>query len=132
MSATSSAAAADGLCRIAEKFQWTDEHIAHFKAGIMKVALNPAELRLIVDALDESLLLDHLAGLEKALQSYRGERVIFHGPSEFLARTGKKLGHGTQVGVKASRLCVNQLVNRAARIIGEVLSVNSYQFSFGQ
>jgi len=43
----------------------------------MKVALNPAELRLIVDALDESLLLDHLAGLEKALQSYRGERVIF-------------------------------------------------------
>src|SRR6266446_259545 len=62
----------------------------------MKVALNPAELRLIVDALDESLLLDHLAGLKKALQSYRGERVIFHGPSEFLARTGKKLGHGTQ------------------------------------
>ena len=85
----------------------------------------------------ESLLLvlelDHLAGLEKALQSYyRGERVIFHGPSEFLARTGKKLGHGTQLGVKASRLCVNQLVNRAARIIGEVLSVNSYHFSFGQ
>jgi hypothetical protein len=58
----------------------------------------------------ESLLLvlelDHLAGLEKALQSYRGERLIFHGPSEFLARTGKKLGHGTQVGVKANRLRV--------------------------
>jgi len=70
----------------------------------------------------ESLLLvlelDHLAGFEKALQSYRGERVIFHGPSEFLARTGKKLG---QVGIKASRLCVDQLVDRAARIVGEVL-----------
>src|SRR6266446_7195711 len=98
----------------------------------MKVALNPAELRLIVDALDESLLLDHLAGLKKALQSYRGERVIFHGPSEFLARTGKKLGHGTQVGVKANRLRVNQLLDRAARIVGEVLFVNSYDFSFGQ
>jgi len=73
----------------------------------------------------ESLLLvlelDHVAGFEKALQSYRGERVIFHGPSEFLARTGKKLGHGTQVGIKASRLCVDQLVDRAARIVGEVL-----------
>src|SRR5438132_7596856 len=72
----------------------------------------------------ESLLvleLDHLAGLEKALQSYRGERVIFHGPPEFLARTGKKLGHGTQVGVKANRLRVNQLLDRAARIVGEVL-----------
>ena len=84
----------------------------------------------------ESLLLvlelDHLAGLEKALQSYRGECVIFHGPSEFLARTGKKLGHGTQVGVKANRLRVNQLLDRAARIVGEVLFVNSYDFSFGQ
>ena len=73
----------------------------------------------------ESLLLvlelDHVAGFEKALQSYRGERVIFHGPSEFLARTGKKLGHGTQVGVKANRLRVNQLLDRAARIVGEVL-----------
>ncbi len=98
----------------------------------MKVALNPAELRLIVDALDESLLLDHLAGLKKALQSYRGERVIFHGPSEFLARTGKKLGHGKQEGVKASRLCVDQLLDRTARIVGELLSVNSYDFSFGQ
>jgi hypothetical protein len=60
--------------------------------------------------------LDHVAGLKKALQCYRGERVIFHGPSEFLARTGKKLGHGTQVGVKANRLRVNQLLDRAARI----------------
>jgi hypothetical protein len=44
----------------------------------------------------ESLLLvlelNHLAGFEKALQSYRSERLIFHGPSEFLARTGKKPG----------------------------------------
>src|SRR6516225_10003443 len=84
----------------------------------------------------ESLLivlqLDHLAGLEKALQSYQGERVIFHGPSKFEARTGKSIGYGTQVGVKASRLCVNQLLDRAARIVGEVLSVNSYDFSFGQ
>jgi hypothetical protein len=43
----------------------------------------------------ESLLLilklDHRAGLEKALQSYRGERVIFHDPSEFLAQTGKSI-----------------------------------------
>ena len=66
----------------------------------------------------ESLLivlqLDHLAGLEKALQSYQGERVIFHGPSKFEARTGKSIGYGTQVGVKASRLCVNQLLDRAA------------------
>jgi len=77
------------------------------------------------------LELDHVAGLKKALQSYRSERVIFHGPSKFLARTGKKLGHGTQVGVKASRFCVDQLVDRAARIVGEVLSVNSYDFSFG-
>jgi hypothetical protein len=78
----------------------------------------------------ESLLLvlelDHVAGLKKALQSYRGERVIFHGPSEFLARTGKKLGHGTQVSVKANRLRVNQLLDRAARIVGEVLFVNSW------
>ena len=45
----------------------------------MKVALNPAELRLIVDALDESLLLvlelDHLAGLEKALQSVKSQII---------------------------------------------------------
>ena len=78
------------------------------------------------------LELDYLAGLQKALQSYRDERVIFHGPSEFRARTGKSIWHGTQVGVKASRLCVNQLLDRAARIVGEVLSVNSYDFSFGQ
>jgi len=70
--------------------------------------------------------------VSKALQSYRGERLIFHGPSEFLARTGKKLGHGTQVGVKANRLRVYQLLDRAARIVGEVLCVNSYDFSFGQ
>jgi hypothetical protein len=50
------------------------------------------------------LELDHLAGLEKVLQSYRGERVIFHGPSKFRARTGKSIGHGTQVGIKASPL----------------------------
>ena len=84
----------------------------------------------------ESLLivleLDHMAGLKNAFQSYRGERVIFHGASEFLARTGKKLGHRTQVGVKANRLRVNQLLDRAARIVGEVLCVNSYDFSFGQ
>ena len=60
------------------------------------------------------LELDYLAGLQKALQSYRDERVIFHGPSEFRARTGKSIWHGTQVGVKASRLCVNQLLDRAA------------------
>jgi hypothetical protein len=84
----------------------------------------------------ESLLvvleLNHLAGLQKTLQSYRGERVIFHGPSKFFARTGKSIWHGTQVGVKASRLCANQLLDRAGRIVGEVLSVNSYDFSFGQ
>jgi Periplasmic binding protein domain len=82
----------------------------------------------------ESLLLvlelDHVAGFEKALQSYRGERVIFHGPSKPRVRTGNSIGHGTQVGVKASRLCVDQLVDRAARIVGEVLCVNSYDFSF--
>ena len=72
----------------------------------------------------ESLLLvlelDHVTGLKKALQSYRGERVIFHGPSKLRARTGKSIGYGTQVRVKASRLCVNQLFDRAARIVGEV------------
>src|SRR6266404_188862 len=88
--------------------------------------------RMETESLFLVLELDHLAGLEKALQSYRGERVIFHGPSEYLARTGKKLGHGTQVGVKASRLRVNQLLDRAARTVGEVLFVNSYEFSFGQ
>ena len=84
----------------------------------------------------ESLLLvlelDYLAGLEKALQSCRSERVIFHGPSKLRARTGKSIGHRTQVGVKASRFCVDQLLDRAARIVGEVLFVNSYDFSFGQ
>ena len=44
----------------------------------------------------------------------------------------KKLGHRTQVGVKASRLRVNQLLDRAVRLVGKVLSVNSYDFSFGQ
>jgi len=88
-------------------------------------------VRMEAESLLLVLELDHLAGFEKALQSYRSERVIFHGPSKFLARTGKKLGHGTQVGVKASRFCVDQLVDRAARIVGEVLSVNSYDFSFG-
>jgi len=38
----------------------------------------------------ESLLLvlelDYLAGLEKALQSYRRERVIFHGPGRLGVR----------------------------------------------
>src|ERR1700751_6090233 len=67
------------------------------------------------------LELDHLAGLEKALQSHRGERIIFYGPSKLRARTGKSIGHGTQVGVKAGRFCVDQLVDRAARIVGEVL-----------
>ena len=84
----------------------------------------------------ESLLLvlelDHVAGLKKALQSYRGGRAIFHGLSKLRARTGKSIGHGTQVGVKASRLCVNQLFDQAARIVGEVLFVNSYDFSLGQ
>jgi hypothetical protein len=37
-----------------------------------------------------------------------------------------------EVGVKASRFYVDQLVERAARIVGEILSVNSYDFSFGQ
>src|SRR6266404_6092310 len=63
------------------------------------------------------LELDHLAGLEKALQSYRGERLIFHGPSEFLARTGKKLGHGTQVGVKANRL---RVINSSTEPLGSL------------
>src|ERR1700747_2161391 len=67
------------------------------------------------------LELDHLAGLEKALQSHRGERIIFYAPSKLRARTGKSIGHGTQVGVKAGRFCVDQLVDRAARIVGEVL-----------
>ena len=66
---------------------------------------NRAESLLLV------LELNHLTGFEKALQSYRGERVIFHGPSKFPTRTDKKLGHGTQVGVKASRLRVNQLLD---------------------
>jgi hypothetical protein len=56
----------------------------------------------------------------------------FRQRSEFLARTGKKLGHGTQVGVKANRLRVNQLLDRAARIVGEVLLCQFYDFSFGQ
>jgi hypothetical protein len=30
-------------------------------------------------------------------------------PTKLRARTGKSIGHGTQVGVKASRFCVDQL-----------------------
>ena len=45
----------------------------------------------------ESLLLvlelDYPAGLEKALQSYRGEHVIFHASFEFFACARKKLSH---------------------------------------
>src|SRR4029077_10647883 len=64
---------------------------------LAKVRRMEAESLLLV------LELDHLAGLEKVLQSYRGERVIFHGLSKLRARTGKKLGHGTQVGIKRRR-----------------------------
>jgi hypothetical protein len=46
--------------------------------------------------------------------------------------TGMFVGPPLQVGVKANRLRVNQLLDRAARIVGEVLFVNSYDFSFGQ
>jgi hypothetical protein len=54
-----------------------------------------------------ALEFDHLTGLKKTLQSYGGERLIFHGPSKLRARTGKSIGHGTQVGVKASSLRVD-------------------------
>src|SRR5258708_26431950 len=78
------------------------------------------------------LELDRLADLEEALQSYRDERLILHGPSEFRARTRKKLRHRTQVRVKTSRLPVNQALERSVRIVAEGPSLDPHYFSFCQ
>jgi hypothetical protein len=69
----------------------------------------------------ESLLLvlelDHLAVSRRRCKATEASALPFTARLSFLPEREEQLGHGTQIRVKASRLGVNQLLDRAIRIV---------------